>query len=101
MGLEVQQSNPGDLDAIADLLTTAFQVPRDSYFAARELLKWKYFDAGPDWTGSRSYVIRRGGTIEAHCAVWPLKMSHAGEVVSGICFVDWASGKSLPGAGIL
>lgn len=101
MALDIQQSTPADLDGIAELLTDAFQVPRDAYFVNRRLLEWKYFEPGPDWQGARSYIVKRGGRIEAHCGVWPLNFVLPSGPVSGLCFVDWASGKGLPGAGVL
>lgn len=101
MALDIQQSTPADLDGIAELLTGAFQVPRDAYFVDRRLLEWKYFEPGHDWDGARSYVVKRAGRIEAHCAVWPLNIVLPSGRVSGLCFLDWASGRSMPGAGIL
>jgi hypothetical protein len=101
MAVVIEASTPADLDEIAALMATAFRTSPDARFLDRRLLEWKYFSPGPHWNGSRSYVLRKDDAICAHCAVWPLTFSVDGREQKAVCFVDWASGKQLPGAGII
>jgi len=64
-------------------------------------LQWKYFEPGPAWEDSRSYVLRKDGVIKAHCGVWPMNLEFSGQQISCNCFVDWVSDRGLPGVGVL
>jgi hypothetical protein len=67
----------------------AFDVAPDAPFLNPDLLRWKYFDAEP-----RSYVLDQGGKLLAHGCIWP--------VAPGMgCLIDWVSGKSIPGMGMM
>lgn len=105
MPVDFEQSRPEDLDQIAALLAGVYNAPPDSYFLNRDLLAWKYFGDLGDGSTSRSYVLRKGSEILAHCAVWPHTLLHFVDGVekhtSAVCFVDWAAGRQLPGSGIL
>lgn len=107
MAVRLEPSTPGDLDAIASLLTTAFNAPTDASFVDRRLLQWKYFE--PYGAGSlpRSYVLKQDDDIVAHCVSAPLTMRvaahecRAATSSPAVCFTDWAGGRRLPGAGII
>jgi hypothetical protein len=99
--LELHRTEPADLDAVASLLVSVFDLPADDPLVNRDVLEWKYFAAGPQWEGSRSYVLRKGEKIFAHCAVWPLNLHFADRQVTCLCYIDWAGLSDLPGAGFI
>ncbi|MGH9968272.1 MAG: hypothetical protein ACREBG_10635 [Pyrinomonadaceae bacterium] len=101
MTLVFSATAPTDLNSVAAFLTNGFNSPPDAVFARPDVLRWKYFDPGPQWESSRSYVLRQEQKIKAHCGVWPMNLNFRGESVSCICFLDWLSEKDLPGAGVL
>lgn len=101
MAVIVEASSPDDLEQIRSLMAAAFHAKADAPFLDRRVLDWKYFAAGPPWPGSRSYVLRKERTIYAHCAVWPLSLNIGARQCKAVCFVDWAGGKQMPGAGII
>lgn len=99
--MELHRTEPADLDAVANLLVSVFDLPSDDLLVNRDLLEWKYFAPGPQWEGSRSYVLRKGDKTFAHCAVWPLNLHFAGREVTCLCYIDWAGLSDLPGAGFM
>lgn len=109
MAVQLQPTTPAQLDDIAALLCEAFDAPPDVDFVDRRLLQWKYFAAAEVWQRPCSYVLMQGESVAAHSAVAPLNLviphnqeDHAEtNRVSGICFMDWVSGRQLPGAGLL
>ncbi len=101
MTLEVHRTEVTDLAAVTALLLSAFDSPVNSTFADSRVLRWKYFDPGPQWEGSRSYLMRNGDQIHAHCAVWPLNLNFRDKQITCNCFIDWANGSELPGAGFM
>src|SRR5258705_7258331 len=101
MGLQFQPTQLSDLDDIAEALIAGFNASADARFADRELLKWKYFERGPEWEGSRSYILRKDDIIKAHCGVWPMNLEFSGQRVTSNSFVDWISDRNTPGAGVM
>lgn len=101
MALQFQSTVPEDLEAISRLLLAGFKARPDAPFVDRRLLRWKYFEPGPQWEGSRGYVLRQDNAIQAHCGVWPIDLHFSDRRVTCLCFVDWVGGKNLPGAGFL
>jgi hypothetical protein len=101
MALQVYQTTPADLEAVRALLQSVFKASPDAPFLERRLLYWKYYTQGPQWDGSRSYAMKQGELIQAHCGVWPMNLNFAEQQVSCLCYVDWVSHRRLPGAGVL
>jgi len=101
MPLEFQPSSASDIEAIAQALITGFNAPPNASFANRQLLQWKYFEPGPDWEGSRSFVLKKDGAIAAHCGVWPMNLQFRDQTISCNSFVDWVSDPKIPGSGVL
>jgi hypothetical protein len=64
-------------------------------------LKWKYYERGPAWEGSRSYALSNGGKFLAHAAIWPVQLRIGSYVRNGIGFGDWAADKEQRGIGLL
>jgi hypothetical protein len=101
MALEFHTAEPQDVERLAEALIEAFGVPPDADCVRRELLQWKYFEPGPEWPASRSYVLLKDGVIKAHCGVWPMNLEFHGDTLSCICFADWTSARELPGVGVV
>lgn len=85
-----------DLPAIQRLLQSAFHTGADSPNLDSALLKWKYYDAGLDWEGSRSYALEKDGAMLAHGSLWPLKIGD----VRAANLLDWAAVRFPPGMGV-
>ncbi len=66
-----------------------------------ELLRWKYYQSGPAWPGSRSYVLAEANAFVAHAAIWPIQLRLQGGLRSGIGFCDWAAREEHRGAGLI
>ena len=101
MTLVFEATTDKDLDDVAAFLISGFNSPSDAVFARPAVLHWKYFQPGPEWESSRSYVLRQENKIKAHCGVWPMNLNFGGEKIGCICFLDWLSEKDLPGAGVM
>ena len=81
-------------------MRTAFHSGPDAPSFDRALLQWKYFEPGPDWSGSRSYVLVRDHSLTAHGCAWPVKIAFKDRLYSAISLVDWAASGASLGAGI-
>ena len=102
MSLDVQPSAAAQLKEIASLLCQAFGAPTNATFADPRLLQWKYFDSAEIWDRPCSYVLTQAEALTAHCAIAPIKLIIPDrEAVSGVCFMDWASARQTPYAGLL
>jgi hypothetical protein len=101
MALQLQTTTDSDLDAVVEALVTGFKIAPDASFVNRRLLEWKYFEPGPRWEGTRSYLLRNGDAVQAHCGVLPINLGFAGGIVTCLCFTDWVGSQRFPGAGVL
>jgi hypothetical protein len=63
--------------------------------------EWKYFAPHPWWPAGRSYVLETESGIAAHGCIAPARFAAAGAVLESMVIIDWASGKIIPGAGLL
>src|SRR6266542_2993982 len=99
--LQVKPATHANLDAVASFLASIFNVASDARFLDRQLLVWKYFEAGPRWNEARSYVLLKGDDIQAHCGVVPFDLHFSGRRVTSVYFTDWAGGRLLPASGVL
>lgn len=79
----------------------SFHAPETAPSLDRALLNWKYYEAGPLWNGSRSYVLSDRGAFVAHAAIWPLQIRLQSGVRTGIGFCDWAASEEQRGVGLL
>ncbi len=79
----------------------AFHVSGDAPFLNPSHLRWKYYEAGPAWKGSRSYVMAEKGRLLAHAAIWPLRIRLQSGVRQGIGFSDWAASEEHRGIGLV
>ncbi|MBZ5603458.1 MAG: hypothetical protein LAO79_14250 [Acidobacteriia bacterium] len=100
MSSEFRAAAADDLGSITGLLQSAFNASPDAPFLDRALLNWKYFTPGPDWTGSRSYVLVQNGVLKGHGCAWPVKVVCEGRTHTALTLIDWVSHKTSPGAGL-
>ena len=100
VSFEFRASTAGDIEEIADLMRIAFDADPAAPFLDRALLRWKYFEPGPDWIGSRSYVLRQDGSLVAHGCAWPVKLLFEGRSYSALTLLDWVASKASLGAGL-
>jgi hypothetical protein len=100
VSFEFRAATTSDLQEIIDLMRTAFRANPEAPFLDRALLHWKYFEPGPDWIGSRSYVLRQDGDLLAHGCAWPVKLMVGGQSHTALTLVDWAGSNARLGAGL-
>jgi hypothetical protein len=97
---------PEDLPELTEFLLGVFHASSDAPFVQPEMMRWKYFTPRPDWSGSRSYVMRSEGRIFAHGCVSPVafrpRAAAAGApgLVTGMRVIDWAGGRQVAAAGV-
>ncbi len=100
MKIDFRPTTECDAAALSDFLGRMFQLRAEASFLAEEHMRWKYWSARPDWTGSRSFTARHDGAIVAHAAAWPVRVRVQGQVVPAVHLIDWAADPEYPGAGI-
>jgi hypothetical protein len=98
-------TGPEDMPELTEFLLRAFHGSIDAPFVEPEMMHWKYFTPRPDWTGTRSYVMRSEGRIFAHGCVAPVDFRIRGidetsHLVTGMRVIDWAGGRQVPAAGV-
>jgi hypothetical protein len=101
LSLRLEVTTPEMLPEILSLLREAYRAPADSPNLQSRLLRWKYYDAGPPWEGSRSYVLRKEDDMVAHASVWPIRLTTPSGASTVMRALDWASAVAVPGAGVM
>lgn len=101
MGIEFTTTGVEQLETVAAFLQTSFHAEGNAPFLNRSLLRWKYYEPGTSWPGSRSYVLSDSGQVLAHAAIWPLQLQVDGRIRSGLGFSDWAASEEHRGIGLL
>lgn len=96
-GRWLRPSIPEDGPAIVALMKQAGLQPHED----PRHLHWKYWQAHPDWPGSRSYVLTDGKDILAHGAVCSGTMRWDVMEARVIHMIDWAARHDSIGAGVL
>ncbi len=99
--MKVRQIRPGEESRVVGFLREVFKVPAETPAFDSAILRWKFFDPGPDWQGGRSYVLERAGEIVAHGSVWPITALTAEGEIRFVQVVDWAASPRVPGAGMV
>jgi hypothetical protein len=89
-----------DLKPLSEFLARTFDTALSASFLNPAAMAWKYWERRDDWSGPRSYVLRREGEILAHAGIWPMTFGAGANAVRGIHMIDWASAKESPGAGL-
>jgi hypothetical protein len=89
------------LPDLTGFLLEVFRMSADAPFVRPEIMRWKYFEPRPDWLGTRSYSMFRGGHIFAHGCVVPVTFRTPSGRVTSMRVIDWAGGRTVPAAGVL
>jgi hypothetical protein len=101
MSLDFLPTQPAEQADLLEFLVSCFGARPDAPIANPELMRWKYCEPRPDWSGPRSYVLKQEERIVAHGCAYPVTyLLWDGEVTS-MRILDWASGANAPGCGVL
>jgi hypothetical protein len=92
---------PSEQTALAELLKSSFPASGGVNSFLPEVLRWKYFSPHPDWSGPRSYVVKKEEGIVGHGGIWPLRFAGANVELNVIHLIDWAASRSATGVGVL
>jgi GNAT acetyltransferase-like protein len=95
--IDIRRTSPSDSAALTSFLGRMFEP--EAVLGERHMY-WKYWSPRPDWSGSRSFIACRDGTIVAHAAVWPVRIRVHDQTFSALHAVDWAADPACPGAGL-
>ena len=101
MAFEFLQVQASEWAAVRQFLIASFNATAETSAFRPDVLKWKYFSAHPEWTGSRSFVEQDGAAILAHGGVWPVCFITPTAEIKAINLIDWAASPSVPGIGVL
>ena len=93
-------AEPAARQSLIEFLLAAFRLGPQAPFVAPDLIRWKYDDPRPDWSGPRSFLWKDGETIAAHACMCPVTYSLPSGDVSGSYLIDWAAARKSPGAGV-
>jgi hypothetical protein len=99
MKATVRATAPSDAAAIVALLRDVFGLAENHPALDDKQLQWKYWLDRPEWPGSRSFVLERGGQLLAHAAVVPGACVWRGGRFRTAHLIDWAARRSAVGAG--
>jgi hypothetical protein len=86
--------------ALIDFLLATFRLGPDAPFVSADLMRWKYDEPRPDWSGPRSFVWRDVDAIVAHACLCPVTYSLPSGDISGSYLIDWAAARTSAGAGV-
>jgi hypothetical protein len=92
---------PSEQTALAELLQSTFPASGEVNSFVPDVLCWKYFSPHPDWSGPRSYVVKKDEGLVGHGGIWPLRLAQGNVEFSTIHLIDWAARRSAPGVGVL
>ncbi len=101
MAITFSRVPPQRSEDVIRLLSEAFGINTLPPNLHPEVQAWKYFAAHPWWPTTRSYVLESGNEIAAHGCIAPIRFSFSGSILESMVIIDWASGKLVPGAGLL
>ena len=101
MAFQFSGSSGQDLSDVSALLQRAFGTASDAQAVQPALMRWKYLEPRPDWSGSRGYVLRKDGRLVAHACAYPITLLASGGPVRADHMGDWAADPADPGAGTL
>jgi len=87
-------------EALVSFLLAAFHLTPEAPFVQAALLRWKYDEPRPDWSGTRSFVWKVGDAIAAHACLCPVSYMLPSGDVTGSYLIDWAASRNSVGAGV-
>lgn len=101
MPANLELTTSKNLPELTEFLLEVFGMGQEAPFVRPEMMQWKYFEPRPDWSGPRSYLLRRQERIFAHGCVVPETFRTPRGRVTSMRVIDWAGSPSVPGAGVL
>ena len=98
--MPLESSNdPALRETLVSFLLAAFRLTPEAPFVQPALLRWKYDEPRPDWSGPRSFIWRDGDAISAHACMCPVTYTLRSADVTGSYLIDWAASRTSAGAG--
>ena len=89
--MRIEQVRADQRDEVIAFLRKIFQAAEDAAFLDPRLMDWKYFEERPDWSGTRSYVLRAGNRIAAHGGIVSTTLLLPQRRVISVQIIDWAA----------
>jgi len=99
--MQIEQVRAEQRDEVIAFLRKVFGAADDAPFLDPRLMDWKYFEERPEWSGSRSYVLRVGKRIAAHGGILTSTLLLPDGPITDVQIIDWAADKAFPGAGLV
>jgi hypothetical protein len=93
-------NDPALRETLVSFLLATFRLGPEAPFVQPALLRWKYDEPRPDWSGPRSFIWKEGDTIAAHACMCPVTYSLPSGDVTGSYLIDWAAARTFAGAGV-
>src|ERR1700720_54314 len=98
--MPVESSNdPALRETLVSFLLTTFRLTPQAPFVQPALLRWKYDEPRPDWSGARNFIWKDGNAIVAHACMCPVTYTLPSGHVTGSYLIDWAASRTSAGAG--
>jgi len=101
MGLTFSAISQERSAELITFLSSAFGMKDTPPNLSPEVLVWKYFAPHPWWPTGRGYFLETDNGIAAHGCMAPVRFAEGSAVLESMVVIDWASGKLVPGAGVL
>jgi hypothetical protein len=93
-------NDPALHEPLVRFLLASFHLTPEAPFVRPELLRWKYDEPRPDWSGPRSFIWKNGHAITAHACMCPVTYTLPSGDVTGSYLIDWAASRTSAGAGV-
>lgn len=93
-------NDPAFRETLVSFLLATFRLTPEAPFVQPALLRWKYDEPRPDWSGPRSFIWRDGDAIAAHACLCPVTYTLPSGDVTGSYLIDWAASRTSAGAGV-
>ena len=99
--MPLESSNdPALREALVSFLLATFHLTPEAPFVQPALLRWKYDEPRPDWSGPRSFIWKDSDGIAAHACLCPVTYALPSGDVTGSYLIDWAASRASVGAGV-
>jgi hypothetical protein len=97
-------ADPALRQNLVNFLLATFRLAPEAPFVQPALLRWKYDEPRPDWSGPRSFIWKdvsgNGDAIAAHACLCPVTYILPSGHVTGSYLIDWAASRTSAGAGV-
>jgi len=85
---------------LVSFLLANFRLTSAAPFVQPALLRWKYDEPRPDWSGRRSFVLKDGDAISAHACLCPVTYMLPSGDARASYLIDWAASRTSVGTGV-